>query len=106
MAVTLNGIAQGYIADRVAELLRDGGIDNVPVDLGEARAVRRHPEGRPRAIGLAGPRAPARYGPAVELANRALATPGGATAPASAPTVGITACSRPPAGAAQTIVSR
>ncbi len=77
MAVTLNGIAQGYITDRVAELLRDGGIDNVLVDLGEARAVGRHPEGRPWAIGLADPRDPARYGPVVELANRALATSGG-----------------------------
>ena len=77
MAVTLNGIAQGYVTDRVADLLRDGGIDNVLVDLGEARAVGRHPEGRPWAIGLADPRDPARYGPVVELANRALATSGG-----------------------------
>jgi thiamine biosynthesis lipoprotein len=29
MAVTLNGIAQGYIADRVADLLRESGFDRV-----------------------------------------------------------------------------
>jgi thiamine biosynthesis lipoprotein len=39
MALTLNGIAQGYITDRIAELLRNEGLDNVLVDLGEIRAV-------------------------------------------------------------------
>ena len=38
-SVTLNGIAQGYISDRVAELLRDAGLDNVCVGLGEQRAT-------------------------------------------------------------------
>ena len=76
-AVTLNGIAQGYITDRVAEILRDGGIADVLVDLGETRASGRHPEGRPWAIGLADPGDPATYGPVVELVDRALATSGG-----------------------------
>lgn len=39
MALTLNGIAQGYITDRVAELLRNEGMGNVLVDLGEVRAL-------------------------------------------------------------------
>ena len=47
MAVTLNGIAQGYITDRVAELLRRAGADRVLIDLGEARGLGRHPSGRP-----------------------------------------------------------
>ncbi|MFO1163447.1 MAG: FAD:protein FMN transferase [Reyranellaceae bacterium] len=38
-SVTLNGIAQGFISDRVAELLRDAGLDNVYVSLGEQRAT-------------------------------------------------------------------
>ena len=38
MALTLNGIAQGYITDRIAELLRNEGLDDVLVDLGEIRA--------------------------------------------------------------------
>lgn len=37
MALTLNGIAQGYITDRVTELLRDAGADSCLVDMGEIR---------------------------------------------------------------------
>lgn len=69
--VTLNGIAQGYITDRVAELLRAGGAGNVLVDLGEFRALGRHPAGRPWTIGLAD--AAGRVG----LENAALATSSG-----------------------------
>ena len=39
MAVTLNGIAQGYITDRIADMLRNEGLDHLLVDLGEIRAV-------------------------------------------------------------------
>ena len=46
MAITLNGIAQGYITDRIADLLRDGGLDQALVSLGETRALGRHPAGR------------------------------------------------------------
>ena len=49
MAVTLNGIAQGYITDRVAALLQDAGMGDVLLDIGEVRALGRHPEGRPLA---------------------------------------------------------
>lgn len=76
-AVTLNGIAQGYITDRIADVLREGGIGNVLVDLGETRGVGRHPEGRPWAIGLADPHDPRNYGRVVDLVDRALATSGG-----------------------------
>ena len=37
--ITLNGIAQGYITDRVAELLRSKGWRHVLIDLGEVRAL-------------------------------------------------------------------
>lgn len=47
MALTLNGIAQGYIADRVCDLLRGEGVERALVDLGEARALGEHPAGRP-----------------------------------------------------------
>ena len=77
MAVTLNGIAQGYVTDRIADLLRANGIESVLVDLGETRAVGGHPAGRPWAIGLADPFDPASYGEVVELVDRALATSGG-----------------------------
>jgi thiamine biosynthesis lipoprotein len=77
MAMTLNGIAQGYVTDRVADLLRANGIENVLVDLGETRAVGEHPDARPWAIGLADPFDPTNYGEVVELVDRALATSGG-----------------------------
>lgn len=43
MALTLNGIAQGYIADRVAALLASHGLTRAMIDTGELRAL---PEGR------------------------------------------------------------
>ncbi len=39
MAITLNGIAQGYIADRVTRLLEAEGLRDVLVDTGELRAI-------------------------------------------------------------------
>lgn len=39
MAMTLNGIAQGYIADRVTRLLDAEGLENILVDTGELRAL-------------------------------------------------------------------
>jgi thiamine biosynthesis lipoprotein len=42
MALTLNGIAQGYIADRVAALLATHGLTHAMIDTGELRAM---PEG-------------------------------------------------------------
>jgi FAD:protein FMN transferase len=56
MAVTLNGIAQGYITDRIADLLREAGLDNLLVDMGEIRAMGPAPGGAGWRIGLrAGP---------------------------------------------------
>jgi len=55
MALTLNGIAQGYITDRVAELLRARAMGEVLVNLGEVRGLGRHPSGRPWHVGLENP---------------------------------------------------
>ena len=55
MGVTLNGIAQGYVTDRVAELLRARGIEHVLLDLGEMRALGPKPDGRPWRIGVRDP---------------------------------------------------
>lgn len=46
VAVTLNGIAQGYITDKVTERFRAEGFDNILISLGETRALGRHPAGR------------------------------------------------------------
>ncbi len=77
MGVTLDGIAQGYITDKASDLLREHGVNNVLVNLGEARALGQHPEGRPWAIGLKDPRKPDKVERMVDLANNSLATSGG-----------------------------
>ena len=74
MAITLNGIAQGCITDRVAALLRASGIECVLLDLGEVRALGRHPSGRPWQVGLRDPRRPGRIAASVDLSDRAIAT--------------------------------
>lgn len=68
MALTLNGIAQGYIADRVASLLREEGLSNILIDTGELRAMGPQPDGSPWPVTIdAG-------GGTLELAERALAS--------------------------------
>jgi len=54
MAVTLNGIAQGYIADRVADLLEAEGVVDVLVDLGEIVGRGRNERGEPWPVRLEG----------------------------------------------------
>ncbi len=67
MALTLNGIAQGFIADRVAALLADEGLTNILIDTGEFRALGGHPGGGAWPVKLAA-------GGKVSLSARALAT--------------------------------
>ncbi len=45
MSLTLNGIGQGYVADRVAALLEGEGLTDVLIDTGEFRAIGGQPEG-------------------------------------------------------------
>lgn len=61
-ALTLNGIAQGYIADRVADLMRRQGVTDMLIDTGEISALGAWP------IAVAGNR------DRLSLSNRALAT--------------------------------
>jgi thiamine biosynthesis lipoprotein len=77
MAITLNGIAQGYVTDRVADMLRNEGFAQAVVDLGEMRALGRHPDGRPWRIGIKNPRQDAGIARTVDLADAALAVSGG-----------------------------
>ncbi len=77
MQATLNGIAQGYITDRVADILRNQGFDTVFVDLGETRALGLHPEGRAWRVGLRDPLGSAELGRTVEIADEAMAVSGG-----------------------------
>lgn len=52
MAITLNGIAQGAVTDVVAGILRNEGFESAVVDLGEFRAIGRHPDGRSWRMGI------------------------------------------------------
>jgi thiamine biosynthesis lipoprotein len=77
MAVTLNSIAQGYITDAIADLVRNEGFDSAVVDLGEFRTLGRHPDGRPYRFGIRNGRSPSTSDRTVELDNTALAVSGG-----------------------------
>lgn len=69
--LTLNGMGQGYVTDRVAELLRARGIRHVFVDLGEQRADEPRADGQPWVISRPGAQP-------FTLLNGALATSEGA----------------------------
>ena len=78
MGVTLNGVGQGYITDRVVELLRASGVQRALVDMGKTRAIGDHPAGGPWRIGIEDPRAPGVVAETVALPDdRAIATAGG-----------------------------
>ena len=56
MAVTLNGIAQGYAADRVRATLREHGIEHALINTGEWAALGRPNAQRSWVLGIANPR--------------------------------------------------
>lgn len=66
MALTFNGIAQGYIADKVAQLLRREGVTDVLVNTGEINAIGIAPDGGAWPITLADQQR--------QLSNAAIAT--------------------------------
>ena len=77
MAITLNGIAQGYISDAIADMLRNEGFESAVVDLGEYRTIGRHPDGRPWRIGIRDGRDFGSIHRMVDLGDMALAVSGG-----------------------------
>ncbi|MCF6272153.1 MAG: FAD:protein FMN transferase [Rhodobacteraceae bacterium] len=64
--LTLNGIAQGYIADKVSALLRGEGVENVLINTGEIMAMGQTPAGEGWPVRL--------QGQARALSNFAVAT--------------------------------
>lgn len=78
-AVTLNGIAQGYVADRVAETMMAQGCRSMLADLGrsEIRSLGAHADGRPWRVGLCDPRHPDTVAETLTLRDRAVCTSGG-----------------------------
>ncbi len=75
-SVTLNGIAQGYAADRVRDVLRAHGIRYALANTGEFAALSHKPEGENWRIGIQHPRAPEAYVALAALEDRFLATSG------------------------------
>lgn len=56
MAITLNGIAQGYAADQARQVLQQHGIAHALLDAGEWAPLGQAPDGQPWQLGLADPR--------------------------------------------------
>lgn len=81
MGLTLNGIAQGYVTDRIAALLRRRGLDQVLVDMGEIAALGPRSDGQDWQAGIGQPDGTILHH--VALRDRALATsaPGGTILP-------------------------
>jgi thiamine biosynthesis lipoprotein len=75
-SVTLNGIAQGFAADRVRDVLRAHGIHHALANTGEFAALSHKPEGGNWRIGIQHPRVPEAYVALAALDDRFLATSG------------------------------
>lgn len=69
VTMTLNGIAQGFIADKVTALFKRHGISNVLVDTGELAALGSTPDGAPWSVKLG-----SRDGEEIQLSDAAIAT--------------------------------
>lgn len=67
--LTMNGIAQGYIADRVSRIFRDNGVQDVLINTGEIAALGQAPDGNAWQVLLDN-----NDGPGISLLNRAVAT--------------------------------
>lgn len=77
MAITLNGIAQGYITDKITELLQNNNMNNILVEMGEMRALGSHPDGTPWRVGIKDPEDPKTILETIDLNNSAISTSGG-----------------------------
>ncbi len=77
MAATLNGIAQGYITDRVSEYLQGQGLTSVLVDIGEYCALGPQANKSPWRIGLSDPLNFGKFSHILEITQGAVATSSG-----------------------------
>lgn len=76
MAVTFNGIAQGFALDRVRGVLKNQGIAHALIDVGELGAVGRKSADDAWQTGVQHPREPDAFVAVVPLDDRCLATSG------------------------------
>jgi thiamine biosynthesis lipoprotein len=77
MAVTLNGIAQGYITDKVGDLLKARGFEHVLVNMGEQLALGAKWDGSAWQVAITDPVQPGRTIATLPLSSGAIATSGG-----------------------------
>ncbi len=77
MGLTLNSGAQGYITDRVADVLRAHGFDRMLVDMGEPRALSAKPDGSAWRVGIADPADPGRAIVTLDVVDKCISTSGG-----------------------------
>lgn len=75
MALTLNGIAQGFAADRVSEVLRKHGVTAALIDTGELAPLGRR-DRRAWRVGVQHPRKPDAFIAIAALEGRCMATSG------------------------------
>jgi thiamine biosynthesis lipoprotein len=73
MAITLNGIAQGWATDAASAALREQGIEHALIDAGEWQAIGRSPDGGPWRLGVQDPRDAARIVATIRNDGRAVA---------------------------------
>lgn len=72
--ITLNGIAQGYVTDRIVEMLRQEGITSSLIDMGENRTIGAKEDGQPWRIGLAASENGVEPDMVLDIVDRAVAT--------------------------------
>lgn len=74
--ISLNGIAQGYITDRITDILGNEGFESALVELGELRTLGSAPDGGGFKVGLVDPLSPTSINTEIDLKS-ALAVSGG-----------------------------
>jgi thiamine biosynthesis lipoprotein len=74
MALTLNGIAQGFMTDSIVDVLRRGGVANSLVNMGEIRGLGSQPDGNPWRVGVGFDRGGQALQRVLEIADKAVAT--------------------------------
>jgi len=77
MSITLNGIAQGFITDKITELLSKKGFSNALISLGEIRGLGKHNNGNTWKIGFPKIENSKKLPNYVELKNQAISSSAG-----------------------------
>lgn len=75
-SVTLNGIAQGFAADRAVQALREHGVKHALINAGEIGSIGAKPGGEEWTVGIQHPRESSAYVALAALNGRSLSTSG------------------------------